>query len=121
MTTSSAPTQIQDVTDRRSASAEGSSRQQLLGLAWFVSLSLALAGATVAVSAPPALVPFVLAVGPLLIALALAWYEGYGALHRLARSLTIGPIDRRWYLVLALPARIRSCSPGSSSGPAAVS
>jgi membrane protease YdiL (CAAX protease family) len=103
MTTSSATTQIQDVTDRRSASAEASSRQQLLGVAWFVGLSLALAGATVAVSAPPALVPFVLAIGPMFIALALAWHEGHGALRRLARSLTIRPTDRRWYLVLALP------------------
>jgi membrane protease YdiL (CAAX protease family) len=37
------------------------------------------------------------------IALALAWREGHGAVRRLARSLTIRPADRRWYVVLAVP------------------
>ena len=44
-----------------------------------------------------------LAVGPAIIALALAWREGHGALRGLLQSLTIRPIDRRWYLVLAIP------------------
>jgi membrane protease YdiL (CAAX protease family) len=103
MTTSSTASHLHAMIDRPSASTAGSSRQQMLRAAWFCFLSLALALVTVAVGAPSALVPFVLAVGPMFIALALAWHEGHGAVRRLARSLTIRPADRRWYLVLAVP------------------
>jgi uncharacterized protein len=72
--------------------------------AWFVALCLALTlAASVASAAIPALVPFVLALGPAVIALALAWHEGHGSVRRLLRTLTIRPTDRRWYLVLAIP------------------
>jgi membrane protease YdiL (CAAX protease family) len=79
------------------------SRQQVIGVAWFVGLSLSLAVAAVAAGVGPALVPFILAVGPAIIAIVLAWREGQGALRRLVHSLTIRPADHRWYLVLAIP------------------
>jgi CAAX protease family protein len=103
MTTSSATTHISGPADRESVPAERSGRRQLIRVAWFTGLSLALAGGTVAVGVSSALVPFVLAIGPMFIAVALAWQEGHGALRRLVRTLTIRPADRRWYLVLALP------------------
>ena len=75
-----------------------------LGAAGFVALCLALAGMAALVSpAAPALVPFVLALGPAFIAGVLAWREGGGALGRLKRSLTLRPADPRWYLVILIP------------------
>ncbi len=72
--------------------------------AWFVALCLTLTlAATLASAAIPTLVPFALALGPAVIALALAWHEGPGSVRRLLHSLTIRPTDRRWYLVLAIP------------------
>ena len=90
-------------TDERAVTAERTSRQQVLSAAWFFGLSLALAVGTVAAGTAPAMVPFILAIGPLVIAIALAWREGQGALRRLLHSLTIRPADHRWYLVLAIP------------------
>jgi membrane protease YdiL (CAAX protease family) len=90
-------------TDDRWIVAERTSRQQLISVAWFVGLSLALAVGSVAAGVAPALVPFILAVGPMVIAIILAWREGQGALRHLFRSLTIRPSDHRWYLVLAIP------------------
>ncbi len=72
-------------------------------VAWFVGLSLALGGGAVVVGVPTAFLPFILAIGPLVIALTLAWREGHGALPTLLHSLVIRPSDRRWYLVLAIP------------------
>src|SRR5215213_480191 len=59
----------------------GSRRQHVVGAAWFVALSLGLA-AVGALMTPraPALVPYVLALGPGVAAAALAWREGHGAL-----------------------------------------
>jgi len=73
-------------------------------VAWFVGLCLGLAvvGAA-ATMAAPALVPFLLALGPAAIVVVLAMREGHGALGALKRSLTRRPADRRWYLVLLLP------------------
>ncbi len=56
-----------------------------------------------AAGTPAALLPFVLAFGPAVFALGIAWREGDGALRRLVHSLTIRPADRRWYLVLLIP------------------
>ena len=103
MTASGATAQIQTSTDDVHLSGARTSRQQLLSAAWFVGLSLALAAVAVAAGTPAALLPFVLALGPAVIAIAIAWREGHGALRRLLHSLTIRPADRRWYLVLAIP------------------
>lgn len=82
----------------------GSTRQQVQGATWFVGFCLALSGlAAIASGAAPALVPFLLALGPAFIAAGLAWREGHGALRRLRQSLTLRPVDARWYLVLAIP------------------
>ena len=74
-------------------------------VAWFVALVTALAaGSVVATSAMPALVPFVLAIGPAFIALGIAWREGDGAARRLLAHLVRRPTRRAWYLVIGLPA-----------------
>lgn len=78
-------------------------RRRLLDVAWFVGLSLASAATAVAVGVSPALLPFILAVAPAIIAIVLAWREGRDALRLLGHSLTIRPSDRRWYLVLLVP------------------
>src|SRR4029078_6053095 len=69
----------------------------------FFGLRLGLAAGALYLSTPPAMLPFVLAVGPTIIAIALAWREGDGALGRMRRSLTRRPQRRIWYLVLAVP------------------
>ena len=69
----------------------------------FFGLSLGLAAGALYLHTPPAMLPFVLAVGPTIIAIALAWREGDGALGRMRRSLTRRPQRRIWYLVLAVP------------------
>ncbi len=84
------------------ATAAGASHAS--GAAWFVGLCLLVAAGSAFASGPmQALVPFVLAFVPAVIAIALAWREGHGALRRLLHSLTIRPRDRRWYLALLLP------------------
>jgi membrane protease YdiL (CAAX protease family) len=83
--------------------SEPSVRDQVTTLAWFIGLSLALALLAVVAGTPAALLPFILALGPTAIAVALAWREGHGALGRLRHSLTIRPSRRRWYLVLGIP------------------
>jgi membrane protease YdiL (CAAX protease family) len=80
-----------------------SSRAQLVNIAWFIGLSLALALVAVVAGTPSALLPFILALGPTVIALTLAWREGHGALGRLRRGLTLRPPRHIWYLVLAFP------------------
>ena len=49
----------------------------------FAGLSLGLAAAATLGGVPPALVPFVLALGPTVFALLFAWREGDGAVRRL--------------------------------------
>lgn len=103
MSASGATSQIQTSADDVQPIGERAGRQQLQSFVWFVGLSLGLAALAVIVGAPVALLPFVLAVGPAIIALVIAWREGHGALRTLLHSLTIRPADRRWYLVLAIP------------------
>jgi membrane protease YdiL (CAAX protease family) len=83
--------------------ARQSDRSQLVSVAAFFGLSLGLAVVALALGTAPAMLPFILAFGPLLIALALAWREGGGAVRRLAHSLTIRPPRAIWYLVLIIP------------------
>jgi uncharacterized protein len=78
-------------------------RRGLESVYWFVAICLALAAIAFLPAMPPELAPFMLAIGPLFVALGLAWREGHGALRRLGRTLTTLPSDPRWYLVLLLP------------------
>jgi uncharacterized protein len=75
----------------------------LVSVYWFVALCLALAALAFLPAMPTSLAPFMLALGPAVIAVGLAWREGNGALRRLGRSLRTLPADPRWYLVLLLP------------------
>lgn len=69
----------------------------------FAGLSVALAAAATLGGVPPALVPFVLALGPLVFALVLAWREGDGAIRRLLATATTRPNRRAWYALVVLP------------------
>ncbi len=103
MDTSTSPATTRFPAGERSVATDRSIRQGLIGVAWFVGLSLGLGVLAVGAGVPVAALPFVLAIGPTAFAVALAWREGHGAIRDLARSLTIRPVDRRWYLVLAIP------------------
>lgn len=69
----------------------------------FASLSLALAAAATLGGVPPALLPFVLALGPTVFALVFVWREGDGAIRRLLATVTTPPNRRVWYALLVLP------------------
>jgi uncharacterized protein len=101
MTISSAVTRSQSA--REAPTIEQSVRTQLVSAAWFIGLSLALALVSVVAGAPTSLLPFILALGPAVIAVVLAWRGGHGAIGRLGRSLTIRPARRIWYLALGIP------------------
>ena len=76
----------------------------LRSVGWFVAGSLALTGVAVLGGAGFAsTAPFLLALGPAMIALVLAWREGHGALRALLRTLWTRPSRRRWYLALGVP------------------
>jgi membrane protease YdiL (CAAX protease family) len=89
--------------NEQATSTERSVRDQVGSAAWFIGLSLAVALVSVVAGAPPALLPFILAFGPAVIAVTLAWREGHGALGRLRHSVTVRPSSRRWYLALVIP------------------
>jgi uncharacterized protein len=84
-----------------------SSRDQIAGVIWFVGLMLGFAlvatVAAVASGADPNLLAFPLAFAPAVIAIALAWREGRGAVRRLLHQLAVLPADPIWYAVLLLP------------------
>jgi membrane protease YdiL (CAAX protease family) len=69
----------------------------------FFGLSVGLAIGAYAAGTPAGLLPFVLALGPTVLAVVMAWREGHGALRRMFRSLTIRPPKRIWYLVILVP------------------
>src|SRR5512139_3464726 len=69
----------------------------------FAALSLGLAAVATLGGMPPALVPFVLALGPTLLALLFAWREGHGAVRRLLASAVTRPRRRVWYALIGLP------------------
>ena len=75
----------------------------VVAVAAFATVSVALAAAATFGGVSPALVPFVLAFGPTVFALALAWREGDGAVRRLLRTAITRPNRRLWYAVVALP------------------
>jgi CAAX protease family protein len=85
------------------ASLSATERSHVRNAFAFAGLSLGLAvGATLA-GTPPALLPFILALGPTVFAMAFAWREGNGALTRLLRTAATRPSRRAWYVVVALP------------------
>jgi len=71
----------------------------------FLVLTFAIAAlaAGIAIAAPGAggIVPFLLALGPAVVAIGLAWREG--SIGQLRAAMTRRPTDRRWYAALALP------------------
>ena len=69
----------------------------------FAGLSLGLAAAATLGGVPSALVPFVLAIGPMVFALLFAWREGDGALRRLLAMAVRRPDRRAWYALVGLP------------------
>src|SRR6478752_3998963 len=69
----------------------------------FAVLSLGLAAATTLGGVPPALVPFVLAIVPMVFALLFAWREGDGAARRLLAMAVRRPNRRAWYALVGLP------------------
>jgi len=69
----------------------------------FAGLSLGLSAAATLGGLSPALVPFVLALGPMVFALLFAWREGDGAVRRLLAIAVHRPNRRAWYLLVALP------------------
>ena len=69
----------------------------------FVGVCLLLAAIAFLPAMPPDLAPFVLALGPLVIAAAIAWWEGNDALGRLLRMLTKIPDNVLWFLAIAVP------------------
>jgi membrane protease YdiL (CAAX protease family) len=79
----------------------------LRNAAWFVGITLALAAlasvALIGSGAQPTLLAFALAFPPALVAIALAWREGNGAIGRLFHQLTIRPKNPIWFLALLIP------------------
>ena len=69
----------------------------------FAGLSLGIAAVATLGGVPPALVPFVMALGPTVFALLFAWREGDGALRRLLAMAIRRPNRRAWYLLVGLP------------------
>jgi membrane protease YdiL (CAAX protease family) len=69
----------------------------------FAGLSVGLAAAVTLGGVPSALVPFVLAFGPAVLAVLLAWREGNGAVRRLLITAITRPSRRAWYALVGLP------------------
>ena len=78
-------------------------RRGLIFVGVFIALCLVLAGIAFLPAMPTDVAPFVLALGPLVVALGLALVEGNGAITRLTRTLTVIPQNRLWFLVIVLP------------------
>jgi membrane protease YdiL (CAAX protease family) len=87
--------------------AARSARDPLRGAAWFVAITIgfsALASvAVIASGAQPTLLAFALAISPTVIACALAWRDGHGAVRGLLRQLAVRPANPVWYLTLLIP------------------
>jgi hypothetical protein len=78
-------------------------RRGLLAVAAFVAVSLLLAAIAFLPAMPTELAPFLLALGPLVVAVAIAAWEGNDALGRLWRMLTKIPDNVLWFLTIAVP------------------
>src|SRR3954470_16911399 len=69
----------------------------------FVVLTVGLAAIATLGGVPTALVPFILALVPMVFALALAWREGPGEGRRPLAPVVTRPNRRGWYVLVALP------------------
>ena len=78
-------------------------RRGLVSVSVFVGICLLLAAIAFLPAMPTELAPFMLALGPLVIVVAIASWEGNGALGRLWRMLTKIPDNVLWFLVVAVP------------------
>jgi uncharacterized protein len=78
-------------------------RRGLVFVAVFIGICLVLAAIAFLPAMPTDVAPFALALGPLVVAVALAALEGNNALGRLFRTLTTLPANGLWYLVVVLP------------------
>jgi membrane protease YdiL (CAAX protease family) len=78
-------------------------QRQLWSVTWFVVLCLGLGALALVPAMPRALVPFLLAIGPLFVAVAVAWREGGHAVSRLLKSAVRPPNHPSWWLVLLVP------------------
>jgi membrane protease YdiL (CAAX protease family) len=87
--------------------AARSDRDPARAAGWFVAITLGFAAvasvAVIASGAQPTLLAFALALSPTVIAIALSWRDGHGAMRRLFRQLTVRPVERVWYLALLIP------------------
>jgi membrane protease YdiL (CAAX protease family) len=90
-------------TGRLERSAAGTRVGGLGTVPVFAGLSVGLAAVATLGGVSPALVPFILALGPTVFALLLAWREGHGAVGRLLRTGVTRPNRRTWYALVALP------------------
>src|SRR5262245_42717799 len=97
MTTATSPTR------RLEHPATGTRAGGLGAVIAFAGISVALAAAATFGGVPPALVPFVLAFGPLVFALLFAMREGGSAVRRLLATAIRRPSRRAWYALLGLP------------------
>ena len=78
-------------------------RRGLVAVALFVGICLVLAAIAFLPAMPTEVAPFVLALGPLVIAVAIALWEGNDALGRLWRMLIKIPDNVLWFLAIAVP------------------
>ena len=97
MTTATSPT------GRLERSAAGTRVGGLGTVLVFAGLSVGLAAVASLGGVSPALVPFILALGPTVFAMLFAWREGRGAVGRLLRTAVTRPNRRTWYALVALP------------------
>ena len=97
------PQALSPATSQDLATISPDPRRGLVAVAVFVGVCLLLAGIAFLPAMPTELAPFVLALGPLVIAVAIAWWEGNDALGRLGRMLTKIPDNVLWFLAIAVP------------------
>jgi len=85
------------------AKAASSPKTDAIRALVFAGSSVALATVATIAGTPRDLLPFILALGPTAIAVAMVWREGRGALPQLLRTAITRPSRRRWYALVALP------------------
>jgi uncharacterized protein len=97
------PQALSPAASRNLATISPDPRRGIVAVSVFVVVCLLLAAIAFLPVVPTELAPFMLALGPLVIALAIAWWEGNGALGRLWQMLTKVPHNVLWFLAIAVP------------------